>query len=331
MYLVRSGSTSGFHKLVTSLGQNPITMIADVGLSPSQFRNENTYISYSKLAELLELAALRCKCPNFGLMLASQQNTHVLGELALIASQEETVGDALDSISKALYLHARGVHLKKEQSSERTRLSLEFELSSPLGLEQLIQMSVGHLASFTAELLNVDRRTIPMSFYQQGNERHSGGENVFSNVSFGESFDGITLNNKVLGVNNYKNQEAIKRHFDHYLQSLKQQYPNNLEDQVVDIIGNLLPSGECCLNKVADTLDMHPRVLQERLQKINLNYSVLLKRTRQDFSERHLREKTMTVTDLALSLGFSDVSVFSRNFKSWTGLSPKQWQKCHQR
>jgi AraC-like DNA-binding protein len=37
----------------------------------------------------------------------------------------------------------------------------------------------------------------------------------------------------------------------------------------------------------------------------------------------------MSVTDLALNLGYADVSVFSRHFKQWTGLSPRNWQQQH--
>ena len=109
---------------------------------------------------------------------------------------------------------------------------------------------------------------------------------------------------------------------------LQLQYPDSLEKQAIDVIGKLLPTGECSLGKVAATLDMHPRSFQQRLQQNKLSYSKLLRETRQSLAELHLRDQSMNVTELAFSLGFSEVSAFSRCFKSWTGQSPKQWQKA---
>ena len=122
----------------------------------------------------------------------------------------------------------------------------------------------------------------------------------------------------------------MRQHFREFVHLLEQRYPDNLRDQVKDIMGQLLPSGECSVGRVAATLDVHSRVLQKRLQKEGTNYAVLLRETRLDIAKQHLRARTMAITDLALNLGYAEVSVFSRNFKQWTGLSPRAWQKLHQ-
>lgn len=44
----------------------------------------------------------------------------------------------------------------------------------------------------------------------------------------------------------------------------QRRYPDNLQAQVREIIGQSLPSVECCLGRVATTLELHPRVLQKR-------------------------------------------------------------------
>ena len=48
-----------------------------------------------------------------------------------------------------------------------------------------------------------------------------------------------------------------------------------------------------------------------------------------EIAEQHLRYRSMAVTELALNLGYADVSVFSGNFRQWTGLSPRAWQHAH--
>jgi AraC-like DNA-binding protein len=37
----------------------------------------------------------------------------------------------------------------------------------------------------------------------------------------------------------------------------------------------------------------------------------------------------VSLTDLALQLGYAELSIFSRNFKHWFGMSPSEWREKH--
>ena len=124
-------------------------------------------------------------------------------------------------------------------------------------------------------------------------------------------------------------ETAIQLHFQQQLNHLQACYPNSLQNQARVIIGQLLPSGECSIEKVAANLDLHPRMLQLKLQQEQTNYRDLLNKTRQTIAEQHLAQGSISITDLALNLGFAEVAVFSRSFKSWTGMSPKEWRAKH--
>ncbi len=331
MFLVRSGAINGYERLVTELGQNPVSLMAEVDLSHAQFRNPNTYISYNRLAQLLEITADACADPLFGLRLSQLQTSTVLGDLAMTLAQLPTVRDALDSINRHLYLHARGVHLHQLDRGDTLQLELVFDISTDRGLQQLVQMSVGQLANFLRELLELDSPTFPILLRQHpppaGDSRAP--LPLLSRVMFGASGDGIRIPSAWLERKPHRDEELLRRYFQDYLRLLEQRYPDNLQDQVRDIVGQILPSGECRIERVAAMLDLHPRVLQKRLQREGTSYVRLLQATRRELAEQHLRHQSMSVTDLALNLGYADVSVFSRNFKQWTGLSPRNWQQQH--
>jgi AraC-like DNA-binding protein len=42
---------------------------------------------------------------------------------------------------------------------------------------------------------------------------------------------------------------------------------------------------------------------------------------------RLLQQKHINMTDLALRLGYAELSIFSRRFKLWFGVSPTEWQQ----
>ena len=331
MFLIRSGAMEGYERLVAELGENPVRLMARVDLSHAQLRNPNTYISYTRLAELLQLTADACADPLFGLRLSQLQTSTVLGDLAMTLAQLPTVGDALGNVNRHLYLHARGVHLRQSQRDAYLQLELDFDISGSRGLQQLAQMSVGQLANFLTELLDLDAPKFPILLRQSppvSNGRHEDPQ-LLSRVVFGAEGDGIRIPAAWLARKPHRDEEALRRHFQDFMTLLEQRYPNNLQDQVRDIVGQILPSGECRIERVAAMLDLHPRVLQKRLQKQGASYVKLLQQTRRELAEQHLRHQSMSVTDLALNLGYADVSVFSRHFKQWTGLSPRNWQQQH--
>lgn len=145
-------------------------------------------------------------------------------------------------------------------------------------------------------------------------------------ILFGAETDNVTFPARWLQKKPYGDEQVVREHFQRHIQLLEQRYPNNLQGQIREIVCNLLPSGECCIERVATTLDLHPRVLQKRLQQQHTSFSALLQETRRQIALQHLRSKTLSITDLALNLGYAEVSIFSRNFKSWTGKSPRQWK-----
>lgn len=328
MFLVRSGAFNGYERLVLELGGNPVQLIDTVGLSQAQFRDPDTYISYSKVAELLEITAIDRSTPLFGLLLARRQSTSVLGDLPLLLSQSDTVGDSLASINRYLYLHARGVHLQQQTRGDEVELGLGFDIASPRGLNQLILMSTAHLANFSAEMLNKDKYSLPLFLQQEAPERLDSAKNATPyRLRFGAEADCIRFPSRWLDKKIHRNEQALNTHLQEYLRRLQHRYPDNLQDQVRDIVSRILASGECSVERVAATLDLHPRVLQKRLKKQHSSYGKLLRQTRMEIAQQQLRRGSMGVTDLALHLGYADVSIFSRNFKQWTGMSPSIWQK----
>lgn len=330
MYLVRSGVTAGIEKLIGDLGANPVTVFESVGLHPAQLRDPKAFIAYTKLAELLGASALHCRAPAFGLLLVQHQPVAVLGDLPMIASRAGTVEEALDAVDRYLYLLASGVHLRRETRGERVRLYLEFDLGNPPGLEQLMQLGAAHLATFTAGLTRGDRYAMHLHLRQAPPAATAAGDSLrFRSIRYRQDFDGISLPAAVLAQRNHQDDSTLNAHLEAYLQQLQSLYPESLEGQVADIISRLLPTGECGLERVAAMLDMHPRSLQLRLRRGGTAYSALLRQTRHNLATGHLRFGTVSITELALQLGYADVAVFSRHFRQWTGLSPRAWRQRH--
>ena len=81
---------------------------------------------------------------------------------------------------------------------------------------------------------------------------------------------------------------------------------------------------------VARIVDLHPRVLQQRLAAQGSSFSALLESRRLRLAKEHLAHSDIDLTTLALNLGYAELAVFSRAFKRWQGVSPRAWRRQQQ-
>ena len=69
---------------------------------------------------------------------------------------------------------------------------------------------------------------------------------------------------------------------------------------------------------------MSGRPLQRKLQEDELHFADLVDEIRLEIAQEYLDYKDFSLTDLALLLGYGELSSFSRAYKRMTGLSPEQ-------
>lgn len=97
--------------------------------------------------------------------------------------------------------------------------------------------------------------------------------------------------------------------------------------QARQVLCRLLPQGEPKRQAVASALRMSTRTLQRRLQDENTSFQQLLDETRRELAMQFLRQKRMTLLEIAYLLGFADPSNFFRAFKRWFGMPPGQYRE----
>jgi len=110
---------------------------------------------------------------------------------------------------------------------------------------------------------------------------------------------------------------------EEYVESLD---PHKVASQVRRLLISLLPSGNVSQDLVSKRLNRSKSTLQRQLKDEGLSYRDVLESTQRSLAQNYLLEKKHTHAQIAFLLGFSDQSNFSRAFKRWTTLSPKQFQ-----
>lgn len=99
--------------------------------------------------------------------------------------------------------------------------------------------------------------------------------------------------------------------------------------QARQVLCRLLPQGEPKRQTVASELRMSTRTLQRRLQEEHTSFQQLLDETRRELAIQLLRQRRLTLLEVAYLLGFADPSNFFRAFKRWFGMPPGQYREQH--
>jgi AraC-like DNA-binding protein len=111
---------------------------------------------------------------------------------------------------------------------------------------------------------------------------------------------------------------------EQYIETLD---PRKVASQVKRLLVDLLPSGKVDQDLVSSRLNRSASTLQRQLQDEGVSYRDVLDSTRRRLAESYLKDRKYSHAQIAFLVGFSDQSNFSRAFKRWTSMSPKQFQE----
>lgn len=91
-------------------------------------------------------------------------------------------------------------------------------------------------------------------------------------------------------------------------------------------IWSLLGDGTPSLPRVAGELGIAPRTLQRRLAAEGTSLHREIEEIRKTMAIATLRDRSISIADVAFLLGYTEPSTFFRSFKRWTGTTPRQFR-----
>lgn len=94
--------------------------------------------------------------------------------------------------------------------------------------------------------------------------------------------------------------------------------------RVEGVLMSILHTGEASMDAIADKLGQSRQTLYRNLKDEGVTYEQVLDELRHKLALHFLNGKKVSVNETAYLVGFSDPASFSRAFKRWTGVSPRE-------
>jgi AraC-like DNA-binding protein len=146
-----------------------------------------------------------------------------------------------------------------------------------------------------------------------------------SQVEFGHSTTGLIFARRDLDTPLPGADPVMARHVKHYLDPMLWRARGTVSERVRDFVYEQLSTGRCAAEQAANNLAMDRRTLHRHLFRSGETFSSIVEEVRSDLATRYLEERRRSLNEVALLLGFSAPSAFSRWFRGRFGCTPRAW------
>jgi AraC-like DNA-binding protein len=325
--LIRSSVLWGYDDLVSELGGDPEHFLSRFGIPPSVENQEDAFISFDAYVRMLEASAEDLRCPDFGLRLSRWQGLDILGPIAVIARNAQTLLGGLEAIACYLYVHSPALRLTPAPPSAETGLRFIYELPEPGLMVQGYELSMGIVVRIIRLLGGPDARPSAISFtHEQQGSHDAYTEALGCPVAFRQSWCGFELSPRLADRRIESADPETRRIAAKYLESQYLPRTASLSERVAELTRRLLPTGQCSVDAIADQLAIHPRSLQRRLVTESVRCQDVIDRERRALAARYLAEPGLHLSQIAGLLGYTEQSALNRSCRRWFGKTPRQYR-----
>jgi AraC-like DNA-binding protein len=112
---------------------------------------------------------------------------------------------------------------------------------------------------------------------------------------------------------------------ERYLRSLYQQ--DDIAGQLKRKLADLMARGEANADAACRALKLSRRTLQRRLKAEKTSFQSILKEVRAELAIAYLKDARLRSLEIAMLLGYSNISSFTTAFKSWYNVPPAEYRQ----
>ncbi len=122
-------------------------------------------------------------------------------------------------------------------------------------------------------------------------------------------------------------KELAQMHDQTVAQYLRQLDKTDIVNRVRTMVVEEMASQSLTKQHIADKMCISPRTLQLKLAARDTSFQEILDSTRKALALSYMEQSSTSITEAAYLLGFSEVSNYTRAFKRWTGMSPREFRQ----
>ncbi|MDE9366901.1 AraC family transcriptional regulator [Luteipulveratus sp. YIM 133132] len=329
---IRAASLRGFQGLVRRLGGEPEVFLSRYRISADVLDSDDGLVPITEHDLMLDAAAAELGCPDLGLQLAESQDLSILGPLALAIAASPTVTEALQCVSRFMFVHSPALHIGVTPDPRGRRgvvaLTYRKDLSESSYSPQAMELGVGlfyrvaisllHLEGPFTGLHSVELPHQPLSPVRRYTEFFG-----VDAVRFGASLAALRVDQRMLDESFTTADETIRRLALDHLTRHYQEPATTVSVAVRRAVAQRLGISGLSLTQTAHLMGMHPRTLQRRLAAEGTGFEKIVDDVRREASWHYVTSTAVPFSQVAERVGFSEQAALTHAVRRWFDASPR--------
>lgn len=337
---VLSSAATGLVDFIQHKGGDADCILGRAGLDPERLLSPTLSLNLGQYCAVFEEAARQTRDDNFGLRYGCQFKPDGLGMLGYVGMCSETLGDALRNVVKMFPIHQQGSLLCLEEQGDWCRLDYQVQYGAIFRKRQDAELSLGMFNNLMRVALGQKWAPDRVHFeHPQPEAWHEHCKAFDAPVFFDQPRNSLVFRRSLLAqpmpARDPRLLAIVMESMNLLARSASERLDNtglqNGTDRGVvhDVQAQIrlqLAHGEPNLEQVSEHLQLSSWTLQRRLGDCGLTFTQLVDIVRRELAQQYLSQANLPISELALLLGYSEASAFSRAFRRWYGVSPRQWR-----
>jgi len=300
-------------------------LFSKLAIDRSRLMDANYRIPVVVMTKLWRSAVVMTGDDAFALRVAESVSPTTFYALGYAAMASKNFVEAVNRVIRNARLVSDIANLKLDMSSDGIRLYFNIREDSP-------DIAYESIDAFMASMIHISRQymhaTVPLLAVDLMRPEPCNSERYHAffglQVAFESKANSMLVDPSVIHalVPTY-NAELLKANEKVMTEYLDQAGLTSTTDLVRTHIATLLPE-EPVLERVAESMHMSGRKLQRQLKTESTTYQKVLDAYRHEKAEQWLNGGQKNIKQVSDLLGFANQSAFTRAFKRWTGMTPKQ-------
>jgi len=328
---LRIGATMGLPAVLKDLGVEPATVLAEAGFDIALFDSPENMLSFRERGRMLAHCVARTRCQHLGLLVGQHAGLHSLGMMGLLAKYSPDVGTALRNLTTFMHLHVRGAVTNLTVDSSSAMVSYLVSQSRAKANDQVSDGAIAAIFNILRSLCGPLWRPSKVLFAHHQPEDATPFQRFFhAPLEFDAGQNAVVFPVNWLNHSLVQSDPEVLDLLQQQVEALEDRYGNDFPGKVRRVLRAAVMTGQPNVDHIAMMFSMHSRTLRRHLQKFGTNFEELLEDIRYETARQMLEDSRMTVSQIALALGYSDASSFTRAFRRWSGFTPARWRKARQ-
>ncbi len=310
--LLRSATLTNFESVAHACGLDARALVAELNLPARCLAEPDLLLPAGQVSALLDLAATRAREPAFGLRMALSRRLSNLGPLGLLLRDQPTLRHALDTLATHIHRHNEALSVSVVESGGLVAIREETVLERQYPVRQAVELGMGTTFRVLGIFLGEGWRPHAVTFRHKAPANRAWHRQLFgSAVYFGQEFNEIVCKAADLEAPNPGADPIMARYAQGLLQGEHSAH-TRMSDRVRRLIVLLLPRKHCRADVVAQHLGVSRRTVSSYLSEEGTSFGQLVDDMRKELLAQYRDDGQRSLSEVALLLGFSELSAFSR-------------------